>query len=43
MKKIVYALMIAVSCAFLFSSCTEEEIAPNTENGGGGDSVIIRK
>lgn len=43
MKKVVFTLLIAVSSAFIFSSCTEEEISPNTENGGGSESVIILK
>jgi hypothetical protein len=35
MKKFVYAILIAVSCSLAFTACTEEEVAPNTENGGG--------
>lgn len=34
MKKIIFALLVVVSTAATFVSCTEEEIAPNTENGG---------
>lgn len=34
MKKIIYALLIAISSALTFTACTEEEVAPSTENGG---------
>lgn len=34
MKKIIFTLLIAFATTFAFTSCTEEEIAPNTENGG---------
>jgi hypothetical protein len=43
MKKFAYALLIAISSAMVFTSCTEEEIAPTTANGGGIDIVTIRK
>lgn len=44
MKKIVFALLIAVSSALMFTACTEEEISPsNTDNGGGGEIVTIKK
>ena len=43
MKKIVYALMIAISSAMVFTSCTEEEITPSSANGGGDDIITIRK
>jgi hypothetical protein len=34
MKKIIYTLLIVFACAMSFTACTEEEIAPSTENGG---------
>jgi hypothetical protein len=43
MKKIIYALLIAVSSSLAFTACTEEEIAPSSENGGGDDIITIRK
>ncbi|MFD0998437.1 hypothetical protein ACFQ21_03935 [Ohtaekwangia kribbensis] len=38
MKKIIYILLIAFSCALTITSCTEEEITPTSTdmNGGGG-------
>ena len=36
MKKLFYTLMIAVAASLTISSCTEEEVIPVTENGGGG-------
>jgi len=38
MKKFIYVLLFAIVSAMTISSCTEEEIAPSTENGGGGVS-----
>ncbi len=35
MKKIVFALLFALATSMALQSCTEEEVAPNTENGGG--------
>ena len=34
MKRIVYALLIAFASSIAFTACTEEEVAPSTENGG---------
>ena len=34
MKKIIFTLLVAVASAMTFSACTEEEVVPNTENGG---------
>jgi hypothetical protein len=34
MKRIIYMLFIAFASALAVTSCTEEEVAPNTENGG---------
>jgi hypothetical protein len=41
MKKIIFTLLIAFVSALSITSCTEEEVAPNTENGGTvvGDAV----
>jgi hypothetical protein len=34
MKNFIYTVLIAFASALAFTSCTEEEIAPKTENGG---------
>ena len=34
MKKIIFTLLIAFLSAVSFTGCTEEEVAPSTENGG---------
>ena len=34
MKKIIFTLLIAFLSSLTFVSCTEEEVAPSTENGG---------
>lgn len=34
MKRIIFTLLIAFATTVSITSCTEEEIAPNTENGG---------
>jgi hypothetical protein len=41
MKKFFYTLLIAFASTLALSSCTEEEVTPSTENGGGsvGDTV----
>jgi hypothetical protein len=38
MKKFIYTLLIAVASSLAITSCTEEEIKPetSTSNGGGG-------
>ena len=41
MKKIIYTLLIAFASALSFTACTEEEVAPNTENGGNGGTGAI--
>ena len=39
MKKLLSILFISLACSLAFTSCTEEEVTPNTElNGGGGAS-----
>ena len=44
MKKIIVALLFAFMTSLTISSCTEEEIAPNTENGGTVSSdIVVRK
>lgn len=43
MKKIIFTLMIAFVSALSITACTEEEVAPNTENGGAAESDIVRK
>lgn len=41
MKKVLYAVLFAFSLTLTFTACTEDEVAPKTEqeNGGGGGSV----
>jgi len=41
MKKFIYILLISVFSGIALSSCTEEEVTPNTEldNGGGEAST----
>jgi hypothetical protein len=39
MKKIIYILLIAFSCALTITSCTEEEITPATLDNGGGSGL----
>jgi hypothetical protein len=34
MKKIIFTLLVAFASALTISGCTEEEVAPSTENGG---------
>ena len=34
MKKVIYTLLFAFASALTFTACTEEEVAPSTENGG---------
>jgi hypothetical protein len=36
MKKFIYILLVAISSALVVTSCTEEEVAPNTATEGGG-------
>jgi hypothetical protein len=45
MKKLLYIAALAFATILPFTSCTEEEVAPNTEldNGGGAaDNPIIK-
>ena len=39
MKKIIYILLVAIASALTITSCTEENVAPKTENGGGTGGV----
>ncbi|MGC1242345.1 MAG: hypothetical protein WA874_12180 [Chryseosolibacter sp.] len=34
MKKFVYIALLAIASSMTIVSCTEEEVAPSTENGG---------
>ena len=34
MKKLMYTLLIVFACMVSITACTEEEIAPSTNNGG---------
>jgi hypothetical protein len=34
MKRLIFTLLVAVASAMAVTSCTEEEVVPNTENGG---------
>ena len=43
MKRIIYALLIAFACASSFTSCTEEEVAPSTENGGTAEGDWVKR
>lgn len=43
MKKIIYAFVIAVSSALVFTACTEEEVTPGLDNGGGTPIVNVEK
>ena len=43
MKRIIYAVLIAVSSALSITACTEEEVIPSTENGGGLEADPIKK
>ncbi len=36
MKKLFYVLMVSAFSAVTFSSCTEEEVKPQTEQENGG-------
>lgn len=35
MKRIIFTVLLAFASSLSFVACTEEEVAPNTENGGG--------
>jgi hypothetical protein len=44
MKKLFYLLLIAGSLTITFTSCTEEEVKPNSElNGGGASNEPVTK
>jgi hypothetical protein len=36
MKKILYAILFSVTLATTLSACTEENVAPKTNEGGSG-------
>lgn len=35
MKRIFYIILITLSASLTITSCTEEEIVPSADNGGG--------
>ena len=43
MKKTIYAFLIAIASSLVFSSCTEEEVAPSAFEFNGGGSGIPDK
>jgi hypothetical protein len=43
MKKIIYSILFCLATSFVFTSCTEEEVAPtSTELNGGGTGQVER-
>ena len=40
MKKFVYSLALVIITSFAITSCTDEEVKPQTETGNGGGSPI---
>lgn len=40
MKKLIYLLLFITLTSATISSCTEEEVKPQTETGNGGGSPI---
>ena len=45
MKKLFYIFLLTAASAVSFTSCTEEEVKPNTEldNGGGTPAEEVKK
>jgi hypothetical protein len=45
MKKLLYIFLLSTVCALSVSSCTEEEVKPNTEldNGGGAGAEEVKR
>ena len=41
MKKFIYILLVSVMASLSIASCTEEQVEPKTEGGGGGASERI--
>jgi hypothetical protein len=39
MKKIAYALLLLFALAGTFSACTDENVAPTTQQAGGGGGI----
>jgi hypothetical protein len=39
MKKLFYLLLVLFVTSLSITACTEEEVAPTTENGNGGGGV----
>ncbi len=40
MKKFIYSLMLVIITCFAITSCTDEEVKPQTETGNAGGSPI---
>lgn len=43
MKKVIFTLLIAFVSALSLTACTEENIVPNTENGGAVFEEPVKK
>lgn len=43
MKRIIITMLFAIVSAFSIVSCTEEEIAPSTDNGGAVFEEPVKK
>jgi hypothetical protein len=41
MKKFIYILLVSVAASLSFTSCTEEQVEPKSENGGGQPSEKV--
>lgn len=35
MKKFIFTALLAIAASLVITSCTEENVTPKTENGGG--------
>ena len=43
MKKVFLILLMAFASAITITSCTEEEVKPSSDNGGGAANEPIRR
>lgn len=43
MKKVIFSILLAFVSVLSFTACTEENIAPTTENGGGVFEEPVKK
>ncbi len=43
MKKILYTLLFALAASMAVTSCTEEDVQPNTVENGGGNASDPKK